>query len=89
MAFINVGFGNIVNSEKITAVITPDSAPCKRLVQTAKEENRVIDATQGRRTKGVIITENNQVVLSALIPDTIAARLRSATIGKENEAVEE
>ncbi len=89
MAFINIGFGNIVNSEKITAIITPDSAPCKRLVQNAREENRVIDATQGRRTKGVIITQNNQVVLSALVPDTIASRLRNAATGKENEAVEE
>lgn len=76
MSFINIGFGNIINSDKIVTIITPDSAPCKRLVQKAKAEDRIIDATQGRRTRGVIIMDHDQVVLSALMPDTIAGRLK-------------
>lgn len=76
MSFINIGFGNIVNSDKIITMITPDSAPAKRLVQKAKEEGRVVDATQGRRTRGIIMMENQQVILSALQPDTLAGRTR-------------
>ncbi len=74
MSFINIGFGNIMNADKIVTMITPDSAPAKRLIQKAKEQERLIDATQGRRTRGVIITDTNQVILSALLPDTLAAR---------------
>ncbi len=75
MAFINIGFGNIINSEKIAAIVLPDSAPAKRLIQRAREKDLCIDATQGRRTRGVILTERGQVILSALIPETIAARI--------------
>ncbi len=75
MAFINIGFGNIINSEKVTAIILPDSAPAKRLIQRSREKDLCIDATQGRRTRGVILTERGQVILSALIPETIAARI--------------
>lgn len=71
---INIGFGNMVNTEKIIAVVSPDSAPVKRMVQKAKEEGTSIDATQGRKTKSVIVTENNQLVLSALVPETIVSR---------------
>ena len=69
-AFVNIGFGNLVNSEKVVAVVCPDAAPVKRLVQKAKEAGRVIDATQGRRTKAVLVTEEDHVILSALQPDT-------------------
>ena len=62
---IHIGFGNVVNTGKIVAIVSPDSAPIKRMVQKAKEEGRAIDATQGRKTKAVLIMENNQVVLSA------------------------
>lgn len=71
---INIGFRNAVNTAKIVAVVSPDAAPVKRLVQHAKEEGRVIDATQGRRTKAVIVTQEDHVILSALQPDTIARR---------------
>lgn len=74
---IHIGFGNIVNTGKIIAVVSPDSAPVKRLVQRAKENNMVIDATQGRKTKSVLVMENNQIVLSALLPETIAGRAQS------------
>ena len=72
--FINIGFGNIVNRDKIVAVVSPDAAPVKRMVQQGKEEKIVIDATQGRRTKAVLVTQEGFLVLSALQPDTIARR---------------
>lgn len=74
---IHIGFGNVVNTGKIIAIVSPDSAPIKRLVQKAKETGSAIDATQGRKTKAVLIMENNQIVLSALLPDTIAGRART------------
>jgi len=82
--FINIGFGNMVNDEKILAMISPDSAPAKRLVQKAKETEQIIDATQGRRTRAVLIMENGQVILSALVPETIATRTKDG-ISSEKE----
>lgn len=70
---INVGYGNVVNSNKIVAIVSPDAAPIKRLIQAAKENKTAVDATQGRKTKAVIITDNH-IILSALLPDTIAGR---------------
>lgn len=75
---IHIGFGNIVNTSKIIAIVSPDSAPIKRMVQKAKENGTVIDATQGRKTKAVLVMESNQVVLSALLPETIAGRAQGA-----------
>ena len=66
-----------MNTGKIVAIVSPDSAPIKRMVQKAKEEGRAIDATQGRKTKAVLIMENNQVVLSALLPETISNRAQT------------
>lgn len=74
---IHVGFGNIVNTDKIIAIVSPESAPIKRLVQKAKETGLAIDATQGRRTKSVLVMENSQIVLSALLPETIAGRAQA------------
>jgi regulator of extracellular matrix RemA (YlzA/DUF370 family) len=71
---IHIGFGNIVNAGKIVAIVSPDSAPVKRLIQDTKTGGRVVDATQGRKTKAVLVMENNTVVLSALLPDTIRGR---------------
>ena len=82
---IHVGFGNIVNTAKIIAIVSPESAPIKRLVQGAKEKGLAIDATQGRRTKSVLVMENSQVVLSALLPETIAGRVQAGTEGPEEE----
>ena len=73
---IHIGFGNIVNTDKIIAIVSPDSAPVKRLVQKAKEDGMVIDATQGRKTKAVLVMENSQLVLSALLPETISGRAK-------------
>ena len=75
---IHIGFGNIVNTGKIIAIVSPDSAPVKRMVQRAKEEGMAIDATQGRKTKAVLVMENSQIVLSALLPETIAGRAQAA-----------
>ncbi len=71
---MNIGFGNVVNTSKILCIITPDSAPAKRQIQRAKEENRLIDATQGRRTRAVIFTDDQRLIISALQPDTLAGR---------------
>lgn len=80
---IHIGFGNIVNAGKIIAIVSPDSAPVKRMVQRAKEEGTVIDATQGRKTKAVLVMENSQTVLSALLPETIAQRVQAE--GKDDD----
>ena len=84
---LNIGFGNSVNTAKITAVVSPEAAPVKRMVQAAKEEGRNIDATLGRRTKAVLVMEEGHIVLSALQPETIAKRFSSGNDfeGKEEE----
>lgn len=74
---INIGFGNMVNSDKVISIISSDSAPAKRMIQRGKEQESLIDATQGRRTRSVIYTEDNRIVLSALQPETLAARFNS------------
>ena len=82
---IHSGFGNIINTNKMIAIVTPDSAPVKRLVQKAKETGMAIDATQGRKTKAVLVMENGQVVLSALLPETIAGRAQAEKV-EDDEA---
>lgn len=72
---INVGFGNVINSSKIISIISPDAAPVKRMVQTAKDIGMAIDATCGRRTKAVIVTDSGHLILSSLLPDTITNRV--------------
>ena len=74
---INIGFGNMVNSDKVIAIITPDSAPAKRQIQMAKENQTIIDATQGRKTKSIIFTQGDRLILSALQPDTLAGRFNN------------
>lgn len=75
---INVGFGNVVNSQKIVSVVNPDAAPIKRLIQTARSNDSLIDATQGRKTKSVIIMSDQHVILSAVQSETIAKRFADA-----------
>ena len=72
---LHVGFGNMVNADKIVAILQPDSAPVKRMVQHSKENGTVVDATQGRKTKSVLLMDQSSVVLSALTPETISARV--------------
>ncbi|MBO5374026.1 MAG: DUF370 domain-containing protein [Clostridia bacterium] len=84
MKFINVGFGNVILDERVVAIIAPESAPAKRMVGEAKDNGRIIDCTSGRRTKSVIVTDSDHVVLSALNVDVIANRLNGAEEG-DNE----
>ncbi len=74
---IHIGFGNIVNANKIIAIVSPDAAPVRRLVQKAKETGRTVDATQGRKTKAVLVMEDDRIVLSALLPETIRGRAQT------------
>lgn len=86
---INIGFGNMVNTDKLLAVVSSDSAPAKRQIAMAKEANSLIDATQGRRTKSVIFTTEDRLILSALTTETLAGRFQGnssmETINKEQE----
>ena len=82
---VNIGFGNVVNSDKLLAVVSPDAAPIKRMVAKAKEEGGVIDATQGRRTKAVVVLEGEKILLSALQPETITRRFNSDSLIREEK----
>ena len=72
---VNIGYGNVVSAPRIVAVISPDSAPMKRLKDDARAQNKLIDATQGRRTRSILVTDTDHVILSALSAETIAERL--------------
>lgn len=74
MRLINIGFGNAVNADKIVAVVSPEAAPIKRMVQTAKDKGMAIDATCGRKTRSVIVCESDHIVLCALQPETLAGK---------------
>ena len=75
MKLINIGFGNMVSARKLVAIVSPDSAPIKRIIQDARDRGSLIDATYGRRTRAVIITDSDHVILSAVQPETVANRL--------------
>ena len=75
MRLINIGFGNMVSANRLVAIVSPESAPIKRIIQDAKERGTLIDATYGRRTRTVLITDSDHVVLSAVQPETVANRL--------------
>jgi hypothetical protein len=75
MKLINIGFGNMVSSSRLIAIVSPESAPIKRIIQEAKEKSMLIDATYGRRTRAVIIMDNDHIILSAVQPETVAGRL--------------
>ena len=81
---LNIGFGNAVFADKVIAIVSPESAPIKRLVQEAREKSRIIDATYGRRTRSVIVAENEYVILSAIQPETITSRFTKNTEGETN-----
>ena len=75
MKLINIGFGNMVSANRLVAIVSPESAPIKRIIQDAKEKGMLIDATYGRRTRAVIITDSDHVILSAVQPETVTNRL--------------
>ncbi len=75
MKLINIGFGNMVSANRLVAIVSPESAPIKRIIQDARDKATLIDATYGRRTRAVIITDSDHVILSAVQPETVANRL--------------
>ena len=75
MKLINIGFGNMVSASRLIAIVSPESAPIKRMVQEARDRGVLVDATYGRRTRAVLITDSDHIILSALQPDTVAGRL--------------
>ncbi len=84
---INIGFGNIVSVNRIIAIVSPESAPIKRIITEARERGMLIDATYGRRTRAVIITDSDHVILSAVQPETVAHRLTAKdTVHQEDPA---
>jgi regulator of extracellular matrix RemA (YlzA/DUF370 family) len=85
---INIGFGNIVSANRIIAIVSPESAPIKRIIQEARDEGMLIDATYGRRTRAVVICDSHHVILSAVQPETVAHRLnvKETSINAEDPA---
>lgn len=77
MQYVNIGFGNVVNSEKVYSIVSPEAAPVRRMIQNAKDAGKAIDATCGRKTKAVLVMDNHTLVLSSLLPETIASRMNA------------
>ena len=88
---VNIGFGNLVNADKVLAVVSPDAAPVKRMVSRAREDGTLIDATQGRRTKAVLVLDEGSILLSALQTDTVFRRFHAGiqTMEERDEAEDE
>ena len=76
MKLINIGFGNVVSAGRILAIVSPNSAPIKRIVQEARDRSMLIDATYGRRARAVIVMDTDHIILSAVLPETVAARMQ-------------
>ena len=87
MKLINIGFGNMVSANRLIAIVSPESAPIKRMVQEARDRGVLVDATYGRRTRAVLITDSDHIILSALQPETVAGRLggREEIAGEKEE----
>ena len=85
MKLINIGFGNMVSANRLVAIVSPESAPIKRIIQDAKERGSLIDATYGRRPRAVIVTDSDHVILSAVQPETVANRLNDRDEDLEDE----
>ena len=82
MQLINIGFGNIVSASRIIAIVSPESAPIKRMVQEAKDNKTAVDATYGRRTRAVIIMDSGHIILSAVQPETVAGRFEKMIVNQ-------
>jgi len=89
MKLVNIGFGNIVSASRVIAIVSPESAPIKRIIQEARENNILIDATYGRKTRAVIIADSGHIILSAVQPETVAGRLGEKVEETEEEDIEE
>ncbi len=80
MKLVNIGFGNMINANRLITIVSPESAPIKRIIQDAKEKGLLIDATYGRRTRAVIIMDSDHIILSAVQPETVARRLNNEEV---------
>ena len=89
MKLINIGFGNMVSANRLVAIVSPESAPIKRVSQDAKDRGTLIDATYGRRTRAVLVTDSDHVILSAVQPETVANRLSAREEDDEEELEED
>ena len=89
MKLINIGFGNMVSANRLVAIVSPESAPIKRIIQDAKDRGTLIDATYGRRTRAVLVTDSDHVLLSAVQPETVANRLSDREEDDEEELEED
>lgn len=87
MKLINIGFGNMISSTRVVAIVNPESAPIKRVVSDARDRNELIDATCGRRTRAVLVMDSEHIILSALQPETIANRLKGENSADEEASV--
>ncbi|MBE5813085.1 MAG: DUF370 domain-containing protein [Clostridiales bacterium] len=85
MKLLNIGFGNVVSANRVVAIVSPESAPIKRIIQEARENNILVDATYGRKTRAVIIADSGHIILSAVQPETVAGRLT----GSKDDEIEE
>lgn len=85
MKLINIGFGNMVSSSRVLAIVSPESAPIKRMIQEARDRSMLIDATYGRRTRAVIVMDTDHVILSAILPETIAGRAADKSEAENGE----
>ena len=85
MKLLNIGFGNMVSTDRLVAIVSPDSAPVKRMIQEGRDRGMLIDATYGRKTRSVVIMDSDHIVLSAIQPDTVAARLNGKEAVEEEE----
>ena len=85
MKLINIGFGNMVSANRMVAIVSPESAPIKRMISEAKEKGNLIDATHGRRTRAVIITDSDHIILTYLQSETVANRISDEVIEVEDE----
>ena len=82
---VNIGFGNIVAANRIISIISPESAPIKRIIQEARDKGMLVDATYGRRTRAVVVVDSGHIILSAVQPETVANRLVAQTADSEEE----
>ena len=85
MKLVSIGYGNMVSADRIISVVSPESAPIKRLIQEARDDGRAIDATFGRKTRAVLIMDSGHIILSSLIPDTLASRINESGGSDDNE----
>ncbi|MFO8059075.1 MAG: DUF370 domain-containing protein [Bacillota bacterium] len=85
MVLVNIGFGNMVSANRVIAIVSPESAPIKRAIAEARDDGLLIDATYGRRTRAVIVTDSGHVILSAVQPETVAGRLHNRQAGQPAE----